>query len=69
MELPWVRVILFSAFSITDVGVAVYYRYMGDTSSKVGSSLHADFFHNKKPFYRILNERNRWDMQLILVEP
>jgi len=40
MELPWVRVIFFSLFCTLDVGLAVYNRYMGDTSSKVGYAAH-----------------------------
>ncbi|CAL8118949.1 unnamed protein product [Orchesella dallaii] len=40
MELPWVRVISFTAFATLDVGVALYYRYVDPIEQRIGYAAH-----------------------------
>lgn len=39
MEMPWVQVVCITAFSILDVGTALYYRYVTEEEQKVRGSL------------------------------
>ncbi|XP_021960311.1 rhomboid-related protein 3 isoform X2 [Folsomia candida] len=40
MEMPWVQVVCITAFSILDVGTALYYRYVTEEEQKVGYVAH-----------------------------
>jgi len=40
MEMPWVQLVSFTAFTILDVGTALYYRYVAEVDQKIGYVAH-----------------------------